>query len=423
MIGRICLLLEALSIVICLHHLYGKKFKLDIATISLLAIDMIMMTTIDYFGWPSTLSIIIYPIIAIYCGIEFGFEWKKIIINNILYIVIISGIQLFVAIFCYSMLGIEYMDGIHLLMINTIILLLVVFVVPKNNIKKLFVYLDSRDKVVIASLVLCLFILLLFLIGFKRIRFFEVYHSIILFVCVVLISILVMQLNKVKIKQREVETELKMQKLYESSFNSLIENIRLKQHEFDNRLNMIYSIPLLCDSYEELVEKLQEQCKELVKDNRYNKLLKNDNQIIRGFLYTNFLKAEKCGITVSYEIVMERLITKMPTYRMVEVMGDLINNAIEAMADKESEKRLHVSIIEIKNDIKIEVRNVSEFIPRSVISNFFTKGYSQKGENRGLGLYNVKKICDEYGYMVLCDNKMIEESNWISFEIVSKFKN
>lgn len=423
MIGRICLLLEALSIVICLHHLYGKKFKLDIATISLLAIDMIMMTTIDYFGWPSTLSIIIYPIIAIYCGIEFGFEWKKIIINNILYIVIISGIQLFVAIFCYSMLGIEYMDGIHLLMINTIILLLVVFVVPKNNIKKLFVYLDSRDKVVIASLVLCLFILLLFLIGFKRIRFFEVYHSIILFVCVVLISILVMQLNKVKIKQREVETELKMQKLYESSFNSLIENIRLKQHEFDNRLNMIYSIPLLCDSYEELVEKLQEQCKELVKDNRYNKLLKNDNQIIRGFLYTNFLKAEKCGITVSYEIVMERLITKMPTYRMVEVMGDLINNAIEAMADKESEKRLHVSIIEIKNDIKIEVRNVSEFIPRSVISHFFTKGYSQKGENRGLGLYNVKKICDEYGYMVLCDNKMIEESNWISFEIVSKFKN
>ena len=32
-ITNVCLLLEALSIVICLHHLYGEKFRLDLSLI------------------------------------------------------------------------------------------------------------------------------------------------------------------------------------------------------------------------------------------------------------------------------------------------------------------------------------------------------------------------------------------------------
>ena len=66
-ITNVCLLLEALSIVICLHHLYGEKFRLDIATVCLLAVDMIMMQTIDYFGWSSVWSVLIYPVLAVYC--------------------------------------------------------------------------------------------------------------------------------------------------------------------------------------------------------------------------------------------------------------------------------------------------------------------------------------------------------------------
>ena len=84
MIERIYVVLEAVSIVICLHYLYGERFKLDMATICLLAIDMIIMQSIDYYGWTSILSLIIYPIFVIYCGIKFGFRILKIIVNMVL---------------------------------------------------------------------------------------------------------------------------------------------------------------------------------------------------------------------------------------------------------------------------------------------------------------------------------------------------
>ena len=74
MVDRICVVLEGLSIAVCLHRLYGKKFRFDIATVSLMTIEMIMMQAIDYFGWPKELSMLFYPIIAVYCVIEFGFN-------------------------------------------------------------------------------------------------------------------------------------------------------------------------------------------------------------------------------------------------------------------------------------------------------------------------------------------------------------
>ena len=48
-IGNISILLEALSIIMCLHYLYDKRFELDIATICLLSTDLILMQVIDYY--------------------------------------------------------------------------------------------------------------------------------------------------------------------------------------------------------------------------------------------------------------------------------------------------------------------------------------------------------------------------------------
>ena len=89
-ITNVCLLLEALSIVICLHHLYGEKFRLDIATVCLLAVDMIMMQTIDYFGWSSVWSVLIYPVLAVYCLKKFKCKFMLLLINIVLCMVMKS---------------------------------------------------------------------------------------------------------------------------------------------------------------------------------------------------------------------------------------------------------------------------------------------------------------------------------------------
>lgn len=121
-VTNVCLLLEALSIVICLHHLYGEKFRLDIATVSLLAIDMILMQAIDYLGLPGMVSILIYPVIAIYCGIEFGFKLKPIIINIVLCVIIVGGMQLLIfSPICYLL------DWHNIVHINSLVICLIVY--------------------------------------------------------------------------------------------------------------------------------------------------------------------------------------------------------------------------------------------------------------------------------------------------------
>ena len=47
---------------------------------------------------------------------------------------------------------------------------------------------------------------------------------------------------------------------------------------------------------------------------------------------------------------------------------------------------------------------------------FFDKGFSTKGKNRGLGLYNVKKNVEDKGNIIVM-NKTAENKNWIEFKI------
>ena len=46
------------------------------------------------------------------------------------------------------------------------------------------------------------------------------------------------------------------------------------------------------------------------------------------------------------------------------------------------------------------------------------KGYSEKGENRGYGLYNVRKICEEYDVVLETAVKMEEASERLHFTLI-----
>ena len=47
-----------------------------------------------------------------------------------------------------------------------------------------------------------------------------------------------------------------------------------------------------------------------------------------GFLYGKFMEAYKLGIEVVYAINIENLDVGVPTYKLVEVFGNLIKNAM-----------------------------------------------------------------------------------------------
>lgn len=414
-IKNVCLLLEALSIVFCLHYLYGEKFKLDIATISFLSINMIIMTAMNYLGW-SIYSMMIYPILVIYCGIKFGFKWKEILTNMVLCVILVGGLQIAMAFIFSHLWNIALFADMKLLLMNCITTFIVIFLLPKCSIKRLTAYMKGKGEILLVTVCTCVVMVLFSIINYKNDEKVEIEPLVLLFICIIFIFILSGQMNKYKVKAKEVETELRMQKLYADSFKGMIEDIRLRQHEFNNHISMLHSMHLKYHTFEELAAALDSYGNSVTKENRFHKLLSCGNSVIIGFLYGRFVEFDKKGIEISYQVSVQELDIGVPCYKIVEILGNLMNNAVEALLADHERKKLHVSVIENER-FYIEVRNESPYIPYKEIGTFFVKDYSKKGENRGLGLYNVKQICEEYGLDIACDNVDIDGENWLSFEI------
>lgn len=419
MITNICLLLEVLSIVFCLHALYGEKFKLNILTTSLLSICMIILTILNYYKLPSKYSMIIYPILFLYCGMRFKFNIKSILINLILCIIIVGGIQMVVMLPFGYILGVNLLTNFQMLFADCIIFIIIFLTLPKCKIYKITNYIQNKEKMQIIVLSLCILLVTFLLIRYKELKLLDVDEALLLFISIACIFVLAGQLGQYKIKAKEVETELKMHKLYADSFQGLIENIRLRQHEYDNHISTIYSQHYIYETYDELVKAQETYCKVISKENQFNKLLKASNPIVAGFLYGKFMEIDKLGIEIDYHIRISESSIEIPVYKIVEILGDLINNAVEAIEKIDGVNKLFVSLTEDEK-LVIEVRNESPYIDYNEIDKFFMKGFSSKGKNRGLGLYNVKKICNEYTLNIYCENVNIDNINWLSFKVVKE---
>lgn len=418
MIVSLYILFEFLSILLCLHYLYGEKLRFDLITLSVIAIEIIWMQVIYCFGWDLRLSLAIYPVIMLYCGIKFGFHIKPILINNILYVIILGFLQFCVMTFLNIAFEIVRINELGALSINVFNFCIVVFLLKKWNLKKVSVVLQSREALIWSTLIVTIVIVVVSLTNYKKNNGFDIPYYLLFVTCCILITFAVVDIGKHKIKVREKEAELKLYELYEESFQNLIDEISARQHEFDNHINVIYNQHFFCKTYGELVDMQRKYCKQITGENYFNKLLSKGNPIILGFLYSKFTEIINCGIALTYSVNIETLKSSVPIHKIVELLGNLIKNAVEALDEYKDSNKIHVVIIENGEKILIEVGNESPKIDYYSIQSFFRKGYSEKGKNRGYGLYTVKKICDEYHIKIECENKNFDTKNWLVFRLI-----
>mgnify|MGYP003461971057 CR=1 FL=1 len=277
---------------------------------------------------------------------------------------------------------------------------------------------QTNEKIIIGVLFAIITSLLFFIFTYRYDKGINVAYYTILVVSVILILAIVIDIGKQKMKTKEVEAELRLHKLYEKSFQGLIDDIRARQHEFDNHINTIYSQHYLHNTYDELVAVQKKYCQDIVRDNNYNKLLSKGNSIVLGFLYSKFIEAEELDIDVEYKVNIGELRCNVPIYKIVEIIGNLITNAMEALVCYEDLNKLKVVMIERQYEIAIDISNECRNIDHQNIQSFFTKGYSEKGEGRGYGLYNVKKICNDYDIVIETVVKEENGSEWLHFMLI-----
>ena len=418
MITLLYIALEAIAVLLLLHALYGKKMQWDKYSVAFILFDCGLMSVIRWCGLNQNLSFIIYVVLVVYCILEFKSNIKQVIVNMVLLVVIMMGMQL-IALLLFGFIGntINGHEDILLTTINFLILLIVVKLYYKRNLYSISLSFQQKGKVNGLILILESTLLLFLLYQYKNAQGEVQVQYILVTGILVLILVLCIHALLYKIKYQEKQAKLEAYKTYSAAFSDLITQIRARQHEFDNHISALCNLHYICKDYDELVKEQSKYAKDVISNNRFHRLLVSGNPVLAGFLYGKLSSIQEQGIEVSYDFHMSEFKSEIPVYLVVELIGNLLKNAVEAVNSQEVEKQIHLSCAEDDNEFCLGVRNRSEKIPFEEIGRFFQKGYSSKGSGRGLGLYNVKEISDKYGVSIVCDNIMIDDKNWFLIEL------
>ncbi len=217
---------------------------------------------------------------------------------------------------------------------------------------------------------------------------------------------------------REKDKEIAMMRNYGKSYRSLVQTVRMRQHQFENHLMALGGIYKTAGSVEELIRLQSLYCQGVAEENHYNHLLSAGSPILAGFLYSKIIMAEERGCVVEYLVNTtdgDRHI--IPEYHTIEMLGILMDNAVEALESAEH-RSLYVEILETAGRMKITVCNVSVYISQTQILNFVKKGFSTKGEGRGLGLSFLTSLVNQYGGNLAVYNEEKDSENWLVFSIL-----
>ena len=405
--------LEAVTVLILLNALYGQKMHLDWISVLFIICDCVLMSLIRFCGLNQNSSFIIYFALLVYCIMEFKTKISEMIVNMVLLAIIMMGIQL-PALLILDVLGdtIKGYEDLSVAIINAVILAIVIIIIKKIDLHTISTSFLRKGKIIGIILIFESTLLAFLLYQYKSAQGEVPVQYIVITGVLVLILMLCVHTLLYKIRFREKQAELEAYKTYSAAFSDLITQIRARQHEFDNHISALCNLHYICKDYDELVQEQSKYAKDVISNNRFHKLLVSGNPVIAGFLYGKLSSIQEQGIEVTYTFHISEFTSKIPVYLVVELVGNLLKNAVEAVKTQQVEKQIHLSCTENENEFCLGVRNRSEKIPLDEIGRFFEKGYSSKGSGRGLGLYNVKEICEKYGVDIVCDNTEIDDKNW-----------
>ncbi len=203
------------------------------------------------------------------------------------------------------------------------------------------------------------------------------------------------------------------------SYNSLVNKYRAKEYlqlrDYTNMIENMYSdLRSFRHDYLNILSTLETYIEKEdisgLKSFYYNELLPESNIIIskdislsllshikigplKALLSSKFSTAHSQGISVSIELLDDIEHISMSTIDLCRIIGILLDNAIEASILCDN-KFIHFAMIKTDNAIILNLSN-SCLSSTPPIHKLYEKNFSTKGENRGIGLKNIKKIINK----------------------------
>ena len=178
----------------------------------------------------------------------------------------------------------------------------------------------------------------------------------------------------------------------------LTDSLRAQQHEFANRMHAVAGLLELGHPQEALnyLTEIRGIAAEL--DNTLRSQVAAP-QIV-GLLLGKAAEASERGIRL--EISPATWLSESPGKLQVlnTVLGNLVDNAMEALAGQPPPRHIIVEIVEDEDQIAVRVIDNGPGVPAELIPQIFSDGYTTKGQSerpRGLGLTLVHRLVGRLG--------------------------
>lgn len=262
MVRNISQLLEVISIVYCFGAIYNIKVKYNIYTILFILSELVLMTGINEYGVPKSMTSFSYLLMFLFCCINYQQSIRRTFINCALTVGIVGIIQLII----YFLLLVIVPDSknihnyFHELIVNFIMAVITITLLPKIKIKQISDFFMKNNKILILLGTFLMILLGSSILQMHRTGFLSGENSFLFIYFILLLVLLVIEWQKSHDAAEKRKAQLEMNGMYFSAYKKLIQSIREKQHDFKNHINALSGMAYTIQDYKQLVERQREYC-------------------------------------------------------------------------------------------------------------------------------------------------------------------
>jgi sensor histidine kinase regulating citrate/malate metabolism len=193
-----------------------------------------------------------------------------------------------------------------------------------------------------------------------------------------------MSMHSIKIKQTEDSIE---------NLNKLNNTLRAQRHDFMNHLQVVHSLVEL-EEYSEANDYINKVYADIEK---VNSILKTGIPAVNAILESKRQTCVSKGIEVSVDVSSTLSKISIPDWELCRVLGNLIDNSINALIDIPGERRIRIEIFEDLHSYRFIISNNGPVIAPDLWTKIFEAGYtSGKHNGEGMGLAICNDIVSTY---------------------------
>lgn len=356
--------------------------------------------------------VIIFTLLCYMMGILFRIYWKNVIIEFAIVFIIVISIQfiltyilrLFIDVMTYS-----FTNGLIINITMLFTCYLIYEILPMYGIRKCFLNYKNNILVIMINIISIILIFMYIWQVNKELVWTNMGYALIIIAVWLCLNVFFLY-QHIRIQQQQ--QIIQIHERYLPILKNMVDEVRQKQHDFKNHLNVLYGLAQFEDT-QDFQKEITNYIDTLIGEIKpIDQVLNMKDPILSAIIY--YKKSEAENKEIFFELKIQGEVPKYPLekYELVEILGNLLDNAIEAVDNSDHRSILVILGVE-NNKPMIEIKNSGKFISNRSMDKIFDKGFStKKGKHRGYGLYNVKKIVDHYNGTI----ELSLENMYVSFK-------